>query len=61
VSTGVPMTVLLGEREGHAVRSAALYREVGARVIVLDGLDHTPHVEAPGRTGSLMAEFVRGR
>ena len=60
LSTGVPATVLLGEREGHAPRSTALYREVGARVTVLDGLDHSPMVEAPGRAAALIAAFARG-
>ncbi len=58
VSTGVPMTVLLGDRERHARRSTALYREVGARVVVLDGLDHSPMVEDPGRTAPLIANFA---
>jgi pimeloyl-ACP methyl ester carboxylesterase len=61
-SARVPLTVLLGEREEQTERSVRLYNTVpGARVVVLEGLDHTPHVEDPGRVVPLLREFARGR
>ena len=57
--TGVPVTVLLGEEERHTEESAPLYRSAGARVVVMDGLDHSPHIESPARTAPLLAAFAR--
>ena len=59
---GVPLTVILGERERHTRRSVAIYNRVpGARTVVMEGLDHSPMVEAPGRTAPLIAAFASGR
>jgi len=30
----------------------------GARIVVLDGVGHSPHVERPGATARLVAEFL---
>ncbi|MEA2474214.1 MAG: hypothetical protein QOE06_2129 [Thermoleophilaceae bacterium] len=58
---GVPVTVLLGERERHSRRSARLYDSVrGIRAVVMKGLDHTPMVESPARTEPLIEAFARG-
>ncbi|HEX8052457.1 MAG TPA: alpha/beta fold hydrolase [Thermoleophilaceae bacterium] len=60
--THVPLTVLLGEEERHTRRSTGLYNSVpGARTVVMQGLDHTPQVESPARTGPLIAAFAAGR
>jgi pimeloyl-ACP methyl ester carboxylesterase len=57
----VPLTVLLGEEERHTRRSTGLYNTVpGARTVVMEGLDHSPHVESPSRTAPLIASFARG-
>jgi pimeloyl-ACP methyl ester carboxylesterase len=58
---GVPVSVLLGGEEKHAARSERLYHSIGARVVVLDGLDHTPQVEDPVIAEALIERFVRGR
>ena len=59
--TGVPLTVMVGSEERHTKRSVRLYNAVpGARTVVMEGLDHTPQVEAPGRTAPLIAAFARG-
>ena len=58
-AAGVPVTVLLGEEERHTEESAGLYRSAGARVVVMDGLDHSPHIEDPARTAPLLAAFAR--
>ena len=60
-ATGVPLTVILGEEEHHTKRSTRIYNSVpGARTVVMEGLDHVPMVEAPGRTGPLLLAFARG-
>jgi pimeloyl-ACP methyl ester carboxylesterase len=59
-ATGVPVTVLLGEEEDHTKRSVRLYNSIGARTVVMQGLDHTPQVEASGRTAPLLLAFARG-
>lgn len=60
-STGVPLTVILGEEENHTPRSTRLYNSVpNARTVVMEGLHHVPFVEAPGRTAPLIAAFARG-
>ena len=57
----VPVTVLLGEEEKHTKRSVRLYNSIpGARTVVMEGLDHTPQVEAPARTALLIAAFAAG-
>jgi pimeloyl-ACP methyl ester carboxylesterase len=60
-ATGVPLTVVLGERDRHARRSTAKYNAIGARTVVMQALDHSPQVEAPGRTAPLIAAFALGR
>ena len=60
--TGVPVTVVLGERETHTLRSLRLYNAVPrARTVLMQALDHSPHVEAPERTARLIAAFALGR
>ena len=40
-------------------QSAQGYRSVpGARVVVLDGVGHSPHVERPAATARLIADFI---
>lgn len=56
---GVPVTVLLGEEEQHTRRSIGIYNAMGARTVVMQGLDHSPQVEAPDRTARLIAAFAR--
>ena len=55
------MTVLLGEEEDHTKRSVRLYNSAGARTVVMEGLNHTPQVEAPERTEPLIEQFALGR
>jgi pimeloyl-ACP methyl ester carboxylesterase len=58
----VPVTVLLGEEERHTRRSVPLYNSIpSARTVVMQGLDHSPQVEAPDRTAPLIEAFARGR
>ncbi|MDQ3936013.1 MAG: alpha/beta hydrolase, partial [Actinomycetota bacterium] len=58
----VPVTVLLGEEEDHTKRSVRLYNAIpGARTVVMEGLNHSPHVESPARTAALIAAFAAGR
>jgi pimeloyl-ACP methyl ester carboxylesterase len=57
--TGVPVTVILGERERHTRRSVGLYNAVPkTRTVVMQGLDHTPQVESPERTAPLIEAFA---
>ena len=59
---GLPLTVLLGEEEGHTRESVRRFNRVpGARTVVLEGLDHSPQVESPGRTAPLIEAFALGR
>jgi pimeloyl-ACP methyl ester carboxylesterase len=59
---GVPVTVLLGEEERHARDSVRLYNSIpGARTVVMQGLDHSPQVEAPDRAAPLIETFARRR
>jgi pimeloyl-ACP methyl ester carboxylesterase len=55
----VPLTVVVGQRERHTNRSVQLYNSVpDARTVVMQGLDHTPQVEAPDRTAPLLLAFA---
>lgn len=57
----VPLTVVLGEEEGHTRRSVPRYNGVpGARTVVMGGLDHSPMVESPARTAPLLEAFAHG-
>ncbi|HEX8648518.1 MAG TPA: alpha/beta fold hydrolase [Thermoleophilaceae bacterium] len=60
--TGVPVTVVLGQQEGHANRSLGRYNRVPrARTVLMEGLDHSPMVESPARTTPLIEAFAHGR
>lgn len=56
----VPLLVVFGsEDELVDPNSAQGYRRVpGARVVVLDGVGHSPHVERPAATARLIADFI---
>lgn len=59
---GVPVTVIAGQREGHARRTVARFNRVPrARTVVMAGLDHSPQVESPARTAPLIEAFGHGR
>ena len=55
-----PLLVIMGALDAIVpVRSAKLYEQVpGARVVVLDGVGHSPMVEAPGKTLDLLEVFL---
>jgi pimeloyl-ACP methyl ester carboxylesterase len=59
----VPLLVIFGSRDDIAdPDSAQDYRKVpGARIVVLDGVGHSPHVERPGATARLIVNFLRQR
>jgi pimeloyl-ACP methyl ester carboxylesterase len=56
----VPLLVLFGSEDALVdPKSAQGYRTVpGARVVVLDGVGHSPHVERPAPTARLIADFI---
>lgn len=56
----VPLLVVFGaDDELVDPKSAQGYRTVpGARIVVLDGVGHSPHVERPDATARLVAEFL---
>ena len=59
--TGRPTTVVYGRRddsfdEGHVQRWR---RVAGARVILIDGIGHSPQLEAPERTAQVILDFAR--
>lgn len=56
----VPLLVVFGsDDEVVDPKSAQGYRRVpGARIVVLDGVGHSPHVERPGATARLVADFL---
>jgi pimeloyl-ACP methyl ester carboxylesterase len=59
---GVPVTVVLGQKERHTKRSVGLYNSIPrARTVVMQGLDHSPQIEAPERTAPLIAAVALGR
>ena len=59
----VPLLVIYGKEDDLVdPESAQGYRRVpGARIVVLDGVGHSPHVERPGATARLIADFVAQR
>jgi pimeloyl-ACP methyl ester carboxylesterase len=55
---GVHLTVVFGEDDDP--EEAEDFRRVpGARIVVLDGLGHSPQVERPGPTAELILDFAR--
>ena len=56
----VPLLVVFGsDDEIVDPKSAQGYRTVpGARIVVLDGVGHSPHVERPGTTARLVDDFL---
>ena len=58
----VPLLVVFGsEDELVDPRSAQGYRKVpGARIVELDSVGHSPHVERPPATAHLISDFVAG-
>ena len=59
----VPLLVVFGSQDELVdPESAQGYRIVpGARVVVLDGVGHSPHVERPAATARLIADFLAQR
>jgi pimeloyl-ACP methyl ester carboxylesterase len=59
---GVPLLVVFGSQDDIAdPDSAQDYRKVpGARIVALDGVGHSPHVEKPAATVRLIRSFVEG-
>jgi pimeloyl-ACP methyl ester carboxylesterase len=59
----VPLLVIWGSRDDIAdPDSAQDFRQVpGARIIVLDGSGHSPHVEKPAQTARLIRSFLAQR
>ncbi len=58
----VPLLVVFGSQDEIAEpKSAQDYRKVpGARIVLLDGVGHSPHVEKPAATARLIRTFVEG-
>jgi pimeloyl-ACP methyl ester carboxylesterase len=58
----LPLLVVFGADDELVDAEAAQgYRKVpGARIVVLDDVGHSPHVERPGRTAHLISDFVAG-
>lgn len=58
-ATGVPLLAIYGAEDGIVDPAAAdEFRDVpGAQVEILPGVGHTPQVEAPARTASLIRRF----
>ena len=56
----VPLLVVFGSQDELVdPNSAQGYRTVpGARVVLLDGVGHSPHVERPAATARLIADFI---
>jgi pimeloyl-ACP methyl ester carboxylesterase len=61
--TGLPLLVVFGSEDTVVqppAEAADEFRDVpGARVVMLDGIGHTPQVEAPRRTAALIRGFDR--
>ena len=61
--TGMPLLVVYGAEDTVVqppAEAADEFRDVpGARVVLLDGIGHTPQVEAPRRTAALIRGFDR--
>jgi pimeloyl-ACP methyl ester carboxylesterase len=57
----LPLTVVYGKREQVVEPEAAdEFRDVpGARIVLLDGVGHSPQVEEPARTARLILAFAR--
>jgi len=62
-ATGLPVLVVYGAEDTIVVppdEAADEFRDIpGARVVMLDGVGHTPQVEAPARTAALVDRFDR--
>jgi pimeloyl-ACP methyl ester carboxylesterase len=56
----VPLLVIFGSQDDLVdPKSAQGYRKVpGARIVVLDGVGHSPHVERPAATARLIENFL---
>jgi pimeloyl-ACP methyl ester carboxylesterase len=56
----VPLLVIFGSQDDLVdPESAQGYRKVpGARIVVLDGVGHSPHVERPAATARLIGDFL---
>jgi pimeloyl-ACP methyl ester carboxylesterase len=56
----VPLLVVFGSEDDLVdPKSAQGYRQVpGARIVVLDGVGHSPHVERPNATARLIQNFL---
>jgi pimeloyl-ACP methyl ester carboxylesterase len=56
----VPLLVVFGSEDDLVdPQSAQGYRKVpGARIVVLDGVGHSPHVERPAATARLIENFL---
>ena len=56
----MPLLVVFGSQDELVdPESAQGYRSVpGARVVMLDGVGHSPHVERPAATARLIADFL---
>jgi pimeloyl-ACP methyl ester carboxylesterase len=56
----VPLLVIFGSQDDIAEpKSAQKYRVVpGARIVILDGVGHSPHVEKPAETARLVLNFL---
>jgi pimeloyl-ACP methyl ester carboxylesterase len=63
VQPAPPVLVILGALDAIVpARNALLYEQVpGARVVVLDGVGHSPMVEAPAKTIDLLEVFLTKR
>jgi pimeloyl-ACP methyl ester carboxylesterase len=57
----LPLLVIFGSKDELVdPESAQCYRTVpGARIVVLDGVGHSPHVERPEATARLIENFLR--
>jgi pimeloyl-ACP methyl ester carboxylesterase len=59
----VPLTVVYGRRERVVDPEAAdEFRDIpGARIVLLEGVGHSPQLERPGRTARLILDFASQR
>jgi pimeloyl-ACP methyl ester carboxylesterase len=58
----VPLLVIFGSQDDIAdPKSAQEYRVVpGSRIVLIDGVGHSPHVEKPSATARLIRNFLAG-
>jgi pyruvate dehydrogenase E2 component (dihydrolipoamide acetyltransferase) len=59
-SLTVPVLVVWGSEDQVIPAAHAAAAPPSARVEILDGIGHSPHVEAPDRFHALLAEHIRG-